>query len=109
MKVKLIIPVALEEGVRFAIREGGRTVGAGVLTKVIAWTLCFPRGELKMAKPVLITAQAAQQPQWQNLAIFQQQRDLQPSKGWGGVDDVDTSAGGGGADPAGLSFASQHT
>ena len=33
--VDLITPVALEEGVRFAIREGGRTVGAGVLTKVI--------------------------------------------------------------------------
>lgn len=36
MKVKLIVPVALEEGLRFAIREGGRTVGAGVVTKVIA-------------------------------------------------------------------------
>jgi elongation factor Tu len=36
MKVKLIQPVALEEGVRFAIREGGSTVGAGVITKVIA-------------------------------------------------------------------------
>jgi elongation factor Tu len=35
MKVMLIDPVALEEGVRFAIREGGRTVGAGVLTKVL--------------------------------------------------------------------------
>ena len=35
MKVKLIEPVALEEGLRFAIREGGRTVGAGVITKVI--------------------------------------------------------------------------
>ena len=35
MKLKLIEPVALEEGVRFAIREGGRTVGAGVVTKVI--------------------------------------------------------------------------
>jgi elongation factor Tu len=34
-KVTLIEPVALEEGSRFAIREGGRTVGAGVLTKVI--------------------------------------------------------------------------
>ncbi|MDP2948620.1 MAG: elongation factor Tu [Chloroflexota bacterium] len=33
--VELIQPVALEEGVRFAIREGGRTVGAGVLTKVL--------------------------------------------------------------------------
>jgi len=35
LKVKLIVPVALEEGSRFAIREGGRTVGAGVLTRVI--------------------------------------------------------------------------
>jgi len=34
--VKLITPVALEEGLRFAIREGGQTVGAGVVTKVIA-------------------------------------------------------------------------
>ncbi|MBI2246852.1 MAG: elongation factor Tu, partial [Armatimonadetes bacterium] len=34
MDVQLIIPVALEEGIRFAIREGGRTVGAGVVTKV---------------------------------------------------------------------------
>lgn len=36
MKVKLIQPVALEEGLRFAVREGGHTVGAGVITKVIA-------------------------------------------------------------------------
>ncbi|MCA9391756.1 elongation factor Tu [candidate division WWE3 bacterium] len=34
-KVKLIQPVALEEGMRFAIREGGSTVGAGVVTKVV--------------------------------------------------------------------------
>jgi elongation factor Tu len=34
MNVELIQPVALEEGVRFAIREGGRTVGAGVITSV---------------------------------------------------------------------------
>ncbi|MAQ65027.1 MAG: elongation factor Tu [Actinobacteria bacterium] len=34
--VELIIPVACEEGLRFAIREGGRTVGAGVVTKIIA-------------------------------------------------------------------------
>jgi elongation factor Tu len=34
MKIKLIYPVALEAGSRFAIREGGRTVGAGVITKV---------------------------------------------------------------------------
>jgi elongation factor Tu len=36
MTVKLIVPVAMEEGLRFAIREGGKTVGAGVITKVIA-------------------------------------------------------------------------
>jgi elongation factor Tu len=35
MMVKLIYPVALEEGLRFAIREGGKTVGAGVVTKII--------------------------------------------------------------------------
>jgi len=34
MSVELIYPVALEEGLRFAIREGGRTVGAGIVTKV---------------------------------------------------------------------------
>ena len=34
-KVKLIQPVALEEGMRFAIREGGATVGAGVVTKIV--------------------------------------------------------------------------
>jgi elongation factor Tu len=32
--VSLIIPVAMAEGLRFAIREGGRTVGAGVVTKI---------------------------------------------------------------------------
>jgi elongation factor Tu len=36
MKVKLIVPVAVEEGFRFAIREGGKTVGAGAITKIIA-------------------------------------------------------------------------
>ena len=33
--VDLITPIAMEEGLRFAIREGGRTVGAGVVTKII--------------------------------------------------------------------------
>ena len=33
--VELIVPVALEMGSRFAIREGGRTVGAGVVTKIM--------------------------------------------------------------------------
>ncbi|MCX8008462.1 MAG: elongation factor Tu [Patescibacteria group bacterium] len=36
MTVKLITPVALEEGMRFAIREGGKTVGAGVITKILS-------------------------------------------------------------------------
>jgi elongation factor Tu len=36
MKIKLISPVAMEEGFRFAIREGGHTVGDGVITKIIA-------------------------------------------------------------------------
>jgi elongation factor Tu len=35
MEVKLIAPIAMEEGLRFAIREGGRTVGAGVVTKIL--------------------------------------------------------------------------
>ncbi|MCL5961375.1 MAG: elongation factor Tu [Chloroflexi bacterium] len=35
MKVELIVPVAIEEGLRFAIREGGRTVGAGAVTKIL--------------------------------------------------------------------------
>jgi elongation factor Tu len=34
--VELIVPVAVEEGLRFAIREGGRTVGAGVVTAIEA-------------------------------------------------------------------------
>ncbi|MBX3395896.1 MAG: elongation factor Tu [Phycisphaerae bacterium] len=36
LEVELVAPVALEEGVRFAVREGGRTVGSGVVTKIIA-------------------------------------------------------------------------
>jgi elongation factor Tu len=35
LEVELIAPIALEEGLRFAIREGGRTVGAGVVTKIL--------------------------------------------------------------------------
>jgi len=35
MVVSLIAPIAMEDGLRFAIREGGRTVGAGVVSKVI--------------------------------------------------------------------------
>jgi len=35
LTVELITPVAVEEGLRFAIREGGKTVGAGVVTKIL--------------------------------------------------------------------------
>jgi elongation factor Tu len=35
MVVELINPIAMEEGLRFAIREGGRTVGAGVVSKIV--------------------------------------------------------------------------
>jgi elongation factor Tu len=35
MEIELIAPIAMEEGLRFAIREGGRTVGAGVVTEII--------------------------------------------------------------------------
>jgi elongation factor Tu len=34
MTVQLIAPIAMDEGLRFAVREGGRTVGAGVVTKI---------------------------------------------------------------------------
>ncbi len=34
VKVELIAPIAMEDGLRFAIREGGRTVGAGVVAKI---------------------------------------------------------------------------
>jgi elongation factor Tu len=36
MTVRLIQPIAIEEGLRFAIREGGRTVGAGAVSKILA-------------------------------------------------------------------------
>ena len=36
MEIKLITPIAIEEGLRFAIREGGRTVGSGVVSSIIA-------------------------------------------------------------------------
>jgi len=35
MEVELMAPIAMDEGLRFAIREGGRTVGAGVVSKVV--------------------------------------------------------------------------
>ena len=35
MEVELIAPIAMDEGLRFAIREGGRTVGAGVVASIV--------------------------------------------------------------------------
>jgi elongation factor Tu len=35
MTIELITPIAIEEGLRFAIREGGRTVGSGVVVEII--------------------------------------------------------------------------
>jgi elongation factor Tu len=35
LEVKLITPIAMEKGLRFAIREGGRTVGAGAISEII--------------------------------------------------------------------------
>jgi elongation factor Tu len=35
VEIELITPVAMDEGLKFAIREGGRTVGAGVVTKIL--------------------------------------------------------------------------
>jgi elongation factor Tu len=35
MSVELITPIAMDQGLRFAIREGGRTVGSGVVSKII--------------------------------------------------------------------------
>ena len=36
MEVEMIAPIAMDKGVRFAIREGGRTVGSGVVTDIIS-------------------------------------------------------------------------
>ncbi len=35
MVVELIVPIAMDQGLRFAIREGGRTVGSGVVAKIL--------------------------------------------------------------------------
>ena len=43
MDVELIAPIAMDEGLRFAIREGGRTVGAGVVAKISQVTVRYRR------------------------------------------------------------------
>jgi elongation factor Tu len=35
MEIELIMPIAMEKGLRFAIREGGRTVGAGAISEIV--------------------------------------------------------------------------
>ena len=48
--VELVSPIACEEGLRFAIREGGKTVGAGVVTKILAEATAKKKDE-KAAAP----------------------------------------------------------
>ena len=52
-EVELISPIAMEEDLRFAIREGGRTVGAGVVAKIIEWAapICFRTGPRALLAP----------------------------------------------------------
>ena len=52
MGVELIAPVAIEEGLRFAIREGGRTVGAGVVTSITRVALAIRSGALREQRMV---------------------------------------------------------
>jgi hypothetical protein len=49
VEVELITPIAMDEHQRFAIREGGRTVGAGRVTKITAWAV-VPSGGAAGAK-----------------------------------------------------------
>ena len=52
LNVKLVTPVALEDQTRFAIREGGRTVGAGVVTNNLGGTVVFSGGASANASPI---------------------------------------------------------
>jgi elongation factor Tu len=45
MEIELIEPIAMEEQLRFAIREGGRTVGSGVVTKILEEVIPFPSAD----------------------------------------------------------------
>ena len=49
--VKLITPIAMSEKLNFAIREGGKTVGAGVVTKIITANRSSPIGRALVPKP----------------------------------------------------------
>ena len=50
VEVELVSPIACEEGLRFAIREGGRTVGAGVVTKILGEVARRPRSRSSAKK-----------------------------------------------------------
>jgi elongation factor Tu len=47
MTVELINPIAIEQGMRFAIREGGRTIGAGVVSKILEDAKVDPKAAKK--------------------------------------------------------------
>ena len=51
MTVSLITPIAMEKELRFAIREGGRTVGAGVITEIMRINRLGPRSRKKYLDP----------------------------------------------------------
>jgi hypothetical protein len=51
MTVELIAPIAMDEGLRFAIREGGRTVGAGRVTKILFHWLRIVRLQINSGMP----------------------------------------------------------
>jgi translation elongation factor EF-Tu-like GTPase len=54
MDVELITPIAIEQGLRFAIREGGRTVGAGVVAEILNSKGSFPTEDIdKINSPVI--------------------------------------------------------
>ena len=58
MRVELIQPIAMEEGLRFAIREGGRTVGAGRVTKIIKLPSHPAAGTARLRPPDHVTRSA---------------------------------------------------
>ena len=51
VEVQLVSPIACEEGLRFAIREGGKTVGAGVVTKILAEAVAAKKEDKAAAAP----------------------------------------------------------
>jgi elongation factor Tu len=60
ISVKLIQPVAMDEGLRFAIREGGRTVGAGRVTKIISHEPALGKAEAQLERPTDVSITGGQ-------------------------------------------------